>query len=79
MRVVILSNNTDGAVKWGERLTNGREGLLAQLHKQKKPFAIRFNSRAEITHVRVYRKTGSKVIMIKQSKKKKAAVDTTGC
>ena len=63
IRAVILANNKDGAVIWGARIVQGKQAILTQIRKRQKPIAIRLNCQAKVTHVRVYRKTGSWVII----------------
>jgi len=62
--IVILSNNTDGAVKWGARIIKGQSEIIAQLRTRKKPYVLRLNSHGKVTHLRLYRKKGSRVITI---------------
>lgn len=62
--VVILSNNTDGAVKWGQRIIQAMGKIRAQLDKRRKPYAICLTVLAEVSRVRLYRKKGSRVIHI---------------
>lgn len=68
--VVILTNNCDGAAKWGQRLTDGKEAILKQLRVRRKPFALKFSRDAEVTQVRLYRKTGGRIIPISCKKPK---------
>jgi len=62
--IVILSNNTDGAVKWGQRIIQARAKIEAQLDKRRKPCAVCLTVLAEVSRVRLYRKKGSRVIHI---------------
>jgi hypothetical protein len=60
--VVILSNNTYGAAKWGHRIIQGMEEIILQLRKRKKPYALRLNRQGQVNHVRMYYKKSSRVI-----------------
>jgi len=62
--VVILTNNKDGAVKWGARLAKGRQEIVDHLRKYKKPCAIRFGADSKVCKVRLYGKRRGKVIVI---------------
>lgn len=62
--VVILSNNTDGADKWGQRIIQGMAEICAQLNKRKKPCAVCLTPLGEVNRVRLYRRKESHVIHI---------------
>jgi hypothetical protein len=62
--IVILSNNTDGAAKWGQRIIQGMDKIRTQLDKRRKPCAICLTVLAEVNRVRLYRKKGSSVIHV---------------
>jgi hypothetical protein len=62
--VVILTNNTDGADKWGARLIAGHKNLTEHLRKHKKPCAIRFSCDAKASKVRLYGKRRAKVFPV---------------
>jgi hypothetical protein len=62
--VVILTNNRDGAAKWGARLAKGQQEIVENLRSHRKPCAIRFGSDAKVSKVRLYGKRRAKVIII---------------
>jgi hypothetical protein len=62
--VVILTNNKDGAVKWGARLAKGQAEIVEYLRKHKKPCAIRFGCDAKVSKVRLYGPKRGRVIII---------------
>jgi hypothetical protein len=62
--VVILTNNKDGAVKWGARLAAGREEIVEHLRLHKKPCALRFGCDSKVSKVRLYGKRRAKVMVI---------------
>jgi len=62
--VVILSNNTDGAKKWGSRIVQAMPDIVAQLKKRRKPYAVRLNAMGKVNHVRLYFKKSSRVIPV---------------
>jgi hypothetical protein len=62
--VVILTNNKDGADKWGKRLEKGKQDIVDHLRKHKKPCSIRFGCDAKVSKVRLYGKRRAKVIVI---------------
>lgn len=64
LAVVILTNNTDGMVKWGERLRSGQNEIFECLRLYKRPFALRFGRGAKILRVRLYGKRRGKVIAL---------------
>jgi predicted nuclease of predicted toxin-antitoxin system len=65
IRAVILSNNKDGAVAWGARIIQGKQAILEQIRKRKKPCVIRLSAQSKVNQVRIYRKKGSRVITVK--------------
>ena len=64
IHVVILTNNCDGAAKWGSRLVKGRQAIVNKLREYKKPCAIRFGTDCKVCKVRLYGKRRAKVIVI---------------
>jgi hypothetical protein len=62
--VVILTNNKDGAVKWGARLAAGREEIVEHLRLYRKPCALRFGCDSKVSKVRLYGNRRAKVIFI---------------
>jgi predicted nuclease of predicted toxin-antitoxin system len=64
IHVVILTNNCDGADKWGQRLTKGRQAIVDKLRRYRKPAAITFGRDAKVCKVRLYGKRRAKVIVI---------------
>lgn len=64
IHIVILTNNCDGAVKWGGRLAKGRQAIVDKLREYKKPCAIRFGTDSKVCKVRLYGKRSAKVIVI---------------
>jgi hypothetical protein len=62
--VVILSNNTDGAKKWGQRIVDGMPEIEGQLRKRSKPCAIRLNPQGKVNQVRLYYKKKTRIIHI---------------
>ena len=64
LSVVILTNNKDGAVKWGERLAKGRSEIIEYLRKYKSPCSIRFGCNAKVSKVRLYGPRRARVIVI---------------
>ena len=64
IQAVILTNNCDGAVKWGARLAKGRRAIVERLREHKKPCAIRFGTDSKVCKVRLYGKRRAKVIVI---------------
>jgi hypothetical protein len=64
LAVVILSNNSDGAIKWGARLATGRQDILQKLKLYRKPCAIRFGANAKVNFVRLYGPKRGKLIQI---------------
>jgi hypothetical protein len=62
--VVILTNNCDGAVKWGARLATGQQAIIENLRRHRKPCAIRFASDAKVAKIRLYGKRRAKVIVV---------------
>ena len=64
LAVVILTNNSDGADKWGARLTVGQQMIVEMLRKHKKPCALSFGCDSKVGRARLYGKRRAKVIMI---------------
>lgn len=64
LAVVILSNNSDGADKWGARLALGKDDILKKLRQHRKPCAIRFGVNAKVNFVRLYGPRRGKLIPI---------------
>ena len=62
IQVVILTNNSDGADKWGERLAKGRQAIVDNLREHKKPCAISFGRDSKVCKVRLYGKRRAKII-----------------
>lgn len=62
--VVILTNNKDGAVKWGARLAAGKKDIGQKLRQYKKPCAVRFGCDSKVSKVRLYGKRRARTIPI---------------
>jgi hypothetical protein len=62
--VVILTNNSDGANKWGPRLATGQKMIVDMLRKHRKPCALSFGRDSKVGKARLYGKRRAKVIMI---------------
>jgi hypothetical protein len=60
--LVILTNNSDGADKWGERLAKGRKAIVNKLREYRKPCAIIFGRDSRVCKVRLYGKRRDKSI-----------------
>ena len=60
--VVILTNNSDGANKWGPRLATGRQNIVDMLRKHRKPCSLIFGRNSKVGKARLYGKRRAKVI-----------------
>lgn len=62
--VVILTNNSDGADKWGERLIRGRTAIVEKLRSYRRPCALRFGRDCKVVKVHLYGKRRATTIML---------------
>lgn len=63
IHVVILTNNSDGADAWGQRLAKGRQAIVDKLREYKRPCAISFGRNAKVCKIRLYGKKRAKTIV----------------
>jgi hypothetical protein len=69
--VFLLSNNHDGADKWGPRIIKARDAILLEIGRRRKPFVAHINVDGEISLVRLYYKKKVKTIHVKKRKQRK--------
>lgn len=72
--VLLLTNNTDGPLRWGPRIISALAEINRELSRRRRPFLMRLSAESYITQIRLYRKKGARVIRLPKPKQAKLPI-----
>ncbi len=52
--VFVITNNNEGALRWGLRIVHAKRDILRELRRRQKPFTARISTEGRVTMVRIH-------------------------